>query len=82
MPPEYNEKKLLFLGGIFVKTIYLDEKKMLTDRKIRKIAKKIYKINKKEDLVVAISKNLKNNHELINEIESYNITVLDRKMAF
>ena len=64
-----------------MKTIYLDEKKMLTDRKIKKIAKKIYKINKKEDLVVAMSRNLKNNCELIDEIESYNITVLDRKMA-
>lgn len=61
-----------------MKTVYLDESKKLTKRRIRKIAKKLDKINQKEQIVLAISNTLSENIELREEIESYNIEILDR----
>lgn len=60
-----------------MKTIYINEKRKLSTRKIKRIAKKINKINKKNEVAVAVSNNLLENKELINEIESYRIKVLD-----
>ena len=65
-----------------MKTIYINENLKLTKRKIRKIAKKIYKKSKKEELVVALCKTLNQNKELIEEIKGYKIEILNRKMAF
>lgn len=65
-----------------MKTVYLNDKKIMTKRRIKKIGKKLNKINKKEDIVVALSKKLSKNEELISEIESYKIEVLNRKMDF
>ena len=65
-----------------MKTIYLNEKKKIAKRKVKKIAKKLDKINRKEEVVVALSKTLNSNTELIDEIESYKIKVLNRTMAF
>jgi len=63
-----------------LKTVYINEKRKLTTRKIKKIAKKLNRTNKKEEIITAISKDLMENKELIREIESYKIKVLDRKV--
>ncbi|MCI8519126.1 MAG: hypothetical protein HFJ51_03355 [Clostridia bacterium] len=65
-----------------MKTVYLKEKKPLTERRIRKLAKKLNKINKKENITVAISKELSESQELISEIKGYKIPILNRKMDF
>ena len=54
-----------------MKTIYLDDIKKANERKFKKIAKKLYKMSKKEDIVVALSKNLRKQEELNREIENY-----------
>lgn len=54
----------------------------MTKRRIKKIGKKLNKINKKENIVVALSKKLSKNEELICEIENYKIEILNRKMDF
>jgi len=61
-----------------LKTIYLNAKKILTKRRIKKIGKKLNKISKKENIAIAISKELSKSQELINEIASYRIPILDR----
>jgi hypothetical protein len=63
-----------------LKTVYLNEKKKLTKRKINKIAKKLEKINEKEEIVLAISKKLSENEELVNEIKRRKIAILNRQM--
>lgn len=65
-----------------MKTVYLNDKKIMTKRRIKKIGKKLYKISKKEDIVVALSNKLSQNEDLIYEINNYNIEVLNRKMDF
>ncbi|MDE5831271.1 MAG: hypothetical protein K2H53_06800 [Clostridia bacterium] len=64
-----------------MKTIYINKKGKLTKRKIRKIAKKVHKINKKEAAVIAICKELSQNEELLQELEGKGQIILDRKMA-
>ena len=65
-----------------MKTVYINEKRKLSKRKIKKIAKKIDKTNRKEEVVVAVSHELSYNKELIEEITSYNVKVLDGKWLF
>lgn len=65
-----------------MRTVYINEKSELNKRKIKKIAKKINKISKKEDIVVALSKELEKNTELNNQIEEYGIKILDGKWLF
>lgn len=65
-----------------MRTVYINVKDEPNKRKIKKIAKKLYKINKKEDIVVALSKELQKNEELNNKIEEYGIKVLDGKWLF
>lgn len=62
-----------------MKTIYLDINREITARKTKKIAKKLYKISKKEEIVVALSKNLEKNTELYNNINEYGIKILNGK---
>lgn len=64
-----------------MKTIYINKKGRITKRKIRKIAKKISKISKKDDIAVAICKDLSENEELLQELESEGQIILNRKMA-
>lgn len=65
-----------------MKTIYINEKGKITKRKIKRIAKKINKINIDERVIVAICKELIANDQLIQELNRYKIPILDRKMAF
>lgn len=65
-----------------MKTVYINENGEITKRKIRKIVKKINKIIKKEQVIIAICKNLCENEELLNELEDNKIQILNRKMAF
>lgn len=65
-----------------MKTIYLNEKKKMTQRRVRKIIKKLEKLNKKEKIVVAINKDLSKNQELLEEIKKSKIEVLTRQMGF
>lgn len=71
----------MYSGGI-LKTIYLNEKKRMTQRRVRKIIKKLEKLNKKEKIVVAINKDLSRNQELLEEIKKSKIEVLTRQMDF
>lgn len=72
----------LYSGGIFLKTIYINEKEDLTKRKAKRIIKKIYKISKREDIVIALSKNLENHIELNKMIEEYGFKILDGRWLF
>lgn len=65
-----------------MKTVYVDINKELTTRRTKKIAKKLYKINKKEDIVVALSKDLEQNIELTNQISELGIEILNGKWLF
>lgn len=65
-----------------MKTVYVDIGKEITARRAKRIAKKLYKKNKKEDIVVALSKELENNEELNNQINEFGIKVLDGKWLF
>lgn len=65
-----------------MKTVYIDIEKEITARRAKRIAKKLYKKNKKEDIVVALSKELENNEELNNQINEFGIKVLDGKWLF
>ena len=65
-------------SGDILKTIYLNEKKKMTQRRVRKIIKKLEKLNKKEKIVVAINKNLSKNQELLEAIKKSKIEVLTR----
>ena len=56
-----------------MKTVYIKPDKKLTDRKIKKIAKKLGRKNKSNEQLVVIPNELLNNLELINEIQSYNV---------
>lgn len=67
---------------VYLKTIYINQNKRITDRRIRKIVKKVSKINKKEDIAIAICKKLSQNKELLQELESKKLIVLNRKVAF
>lgn len=69
-------------SGDILKTIYLNEKKKMTQRRVRKIVKKLEKLNKKEKIVVAINKDLSKNQELLEEIKKSKIEVLTRQMGF
>ena len=60
-----------------MKTIYVNPKKELKQKKIKKIAKKLYKLSKKEDIVVALSKNLKEQELLANEIKNNGVKILN-----
>ena len=65
-------------SGDILKTIYLNEKKKMTQRRVRKIIKKLEKLNKKEKIVVAINKDLSKNQELLEAIKKSKIEVLTR----
>lgn len=63
-------------------TVYVDTDKELTKRKIKKITKKICKMNKKQDIVVALSARLKQNMEMKNILEENDVNVLDGTWLF
>lgn len=69
--------KIIFRWYI-LKTVYIKEKTNLSKRKIRKIGKKLEKIKKKEPVIAVISDNLKDNADLIEEIEMHKIKILNR----
>lgn len=65
-----------------MKTIYIEDIKKINEKKAKKIAKKLDRINKKEEIVVALSQNLKEYKELNEAIESYGIKILDGRWIF
>lgn len=65
-----------------MKTVYVNIKDDFTQRKAKKIAKRLYKINKKEDIVIALSKNLMENEILKSYIEEFNLKTLSGKWLF
>ncbi len=65
-----------------MKTVYVDIEKEMTDRRIKKIAKKLYKLNRKENIVVALSKELEKNDGLVNQINEYGVSILDGRWLF
>ena len=65
-----------------MKTVYINEKKKATKRRIKRIVKKIEKINKKEEVVIAICKELYDNEELIKELKQKKIAVLNGRWLF
>lgn len=60
-----------------MKTIYLSEKRKITQRRIKKITKKLDKQNKKEGVILVLSKQLFENDELIEKVLDQNIQILD-----
>ena len=60
-----------------MKTLYINEKRKLTSRRIKKIAKKTYKKARKEECTVILSKAIEKNEELIDALLEYNLTILD-----
>ena len=67
---------------IFLKTIYIDKLKKLSLKTYKKLAKRLYKLNKKEKIVVVLSKNLKVEEELISMIEEYAVQILNGRWLF
>lgn len=65
-----------------MKTVYVDIRKEITARRAKRIAKKLYKMNKKEDIVIALSKELENNEELNNQINEFGLNILNGKWLF
>ena len=65
-----------------MKTVYVNPKKELTKKKMVKISKKLYKLNKKGDIAVAISNNIIGKEELCSLIYDYGIKILDGKWLF
>lgn len=65
-----------------MKTVYVDINKELTARRVKKLAKKLYKMNRKEDIAVALSKELEQNEELMSQINEFGIRVLNGKWLF
>ena len=65
-----------------MRTVYINTKKELNKRRLKKIAKKLYKMNKKEEIVVALSKNLEENKELNEEISNYGLSILNGRWLF
>lgn len=64
-----------------MKTVYIEGKTNLSDRKIKKIGKRLEKIKKKEPVIAIISDNLKDNITLIKEIELHKVKILNRKVV-
>lgn len=64
-----------------MRTIYID-KENLNERKSKKVAKKLYKISRKEDIVIALSSKLRENEELNELICNYGLKVLDGRWLF
>lgn len=62
--------------------MYVNIKDDLNKRKVKKIAKKLYRISKKEDIVVALNKDLTKNEELTGFINDYGIKILNGKWLF
>ncbi len=62
--------------------MYVNIKDDLNKRKVKKIAKKLYRISKKEDIVVALNKTLSQNMELIEIINEYGIKILNGRWLF
>lgn len=65
-----------------MKTVYVDIKENFSKWKKRRIIKKLCKINKKENIVIALSKETKKNEEFKNEIKKFNMKILDGKWLF
>lgn len=64
-----------------MKTIYIDKENIGT-WKAKRIAKKLYRISKKEDIVIALSKNLIK-HEVLNyALNEYGLKVLNGRWIF
>ena len=65
-----------------MRTVYINTKEELNKRKLKRIAKKLYKMNRKEEIVIALSKNLEENEELNEEISSYGLSILNGRWLF
>ena len=64
-----------------MKTIYID-KENIGKWKARRIARKLYRQSKKEDIIIALSKNLIEHEVLNNALNEYGIKVLDDRWLF
>ena len=64
-----------------MKTIYID-KENIGKWRAKRIAKKIYKQSKKEDVVIALSKNLIKHEVLNNALNEYGLKVLNDRWLF
>lgn len=72
----------MYSGDDILKTVYVNIDDDINKRKARRIAKKLYKINRKEDIVIALSKNLMKNEILNANIEEFGLKKLDGKWLF
>ena len=60
-----------------MKSIYIDEDKSISERKANRIAKKLYKANRKEKIVIALSNRVGENTELIKKLNDYKLCILN-----
>ncbi len=65
-----------------MKTVYVNINDNLSIRKIRRIAKRLFKISKKEDIVVALNKKLLKNETLKYYINDFGLKILNGKWLF
>lgn len=64
-----------------MRSVYLDYEN-ISKRKAKRIAKKLYKMNKKEDIVIALSNYLEKNEDLIKYIKKFNLKILNGRWLF
>lgn len=62
---------------IFLKSIYIDEEKDISLRTTKKIAKKLCKANKKEEIAIALSNKMQENSNLIEQLNNYKLCILN-----
>ncbi len=60
-----------------MKSVYIDEEKNVNARKAKKIAKKLYKINKKEEIAIALSNKMQENGDLLEQLNNYKLCILN-----
>ena len=62
---------------IFLKSVYIDEEKDISLRKTKKIAKRLYKANKKEEIAIALSNKMQENTGLLEQLNNYKLCILN-----
>ena len=62
---------------IFLKSVYLDQEKNISIREAKKIAKKLYKANKKEEIAIALSNRVREDRNLLEKLEEYKLRILN-----
>ena len=60
-----------------MKSVYIDEERDITTRKAKKIAKKLYRANKKEEIAIVLSNKMRKNIDLFEQLNKYKLHILN-----